>query len=209
MDRQGRGHARPAALAGRSDSPHLHGLSRRRGGDQGHGDSRRAGDWRGRGDGRGARRRAFERAHARGTSRGVSRHLPDDCANAADGRGPVLGHRAHDAPVRATLGGELAARRHAARDGGRSARDPCRKARHRRSDGPLRRGADARRGPGHDAVQRRSAGHGGDRLGAGRDSRGDRAGPQAAACSCRKRGPTCRARGSPRGNCTKAACRSR
>ena len=46
-------------------------------------------------------------------------------------------------------------------------------------------------------------------IGAGRDSRGDRAGPQAERASCRKRGPTCKARGSPRGSCTKAACRSR
>ncbi len=107
------------------------------------------------------------------------------------------------------IGGKRAAGCHAARDGGRGARDSRRKTRHRRSHGPLRRGADACIGPGDDAVQCRSARHGGNRLGAGRDSRGHRRGPQAARARAGNAAVLCRARGSPRGNCTKAACRSR
>src|SRR5258708_5368912 len=96
----------------------------------------------------------------------------------AHGRGLVLGRRAYDSPLRAARSREDAARRAARRDGRGSARNPCGKTRHRRSDGPLRSGLDARSWTRDDAVQRWRSGYGRHRLGAGRDSRGRGAGAQ-------------------------------
>ncbi len=57
-------------------------------------------------------------------------HLPDDRRNAPDGRGLVLGHRTHEAPLRPTRLRECIAGYSPSRNGGGSARGACRKARH-------------------------------------------------------------------------------
>ena len=80
-----------------------------------------------------------------------------------------------------------------------------RKAANRRAHRPLRRGIHAARRPGDDAMQRRRAGDRRNRHGARRDSRGRRAGQKTGRPRAGNAAVSCRARGSPRGNCIRTA----